>query len=98
SAYSISEKKETGAFFGSAPVTNRARSLLATRHYRWHVTLRDLNTLVRRDEFSFASAVAAMKFSSDGTKFYVLTQDQNFFVIATDGASAPTKMAKDSGN
>lgn len=85
SAYSISGNKEAGAFFGNAPVANSARNLLATRSDRWHVTLRDLNTLARVDDFNFASPVAAMKFSADGSKLYVLTQGQTFYVLSTGG-------------
>jgi hypothetical protein len=88
-SYSLAEKKGVGVVFGNSPVANAPRNLLATRNDRWHVTLRDLDTLQKKDEFGFASPVATMRFSSDGNKLYVLTQDQTFFILSTGASAAP---------
>lgn len=92
-SYSLSQKKEVGSLFGNSPVANAERNLLATANDRWHITLSDLTSLSKKDQFAFASPVAALRFSADGSKLYVLTQDQTFFVLSTDGPATDSVKA-----
>lgn len=64
------------------------RELIASTNDRFHVSLNDLKTLASKDSFAFSSPILAMLFSQDGSRLYVLTQDQTIFALGTDGAKA----------
>ena len=47
------------------------------------LTLYDLTTLAKRDEFVFESPVALATFVKEGRQLFVLTEDQNVFLLDT---------------
>jgi hypothetical protein len=86
-AYSITTRQEIGAIFATNVEAHAEQSLIAALNDPWHLSLYDLNTLAKKDEFTFASPVAATRFTRAGDKLLVLTRDQTLYVLNTSGVS-----------
>jgi tricorn protease-like protein len=60
-----------------------ASGLLAIENMPGQVSIYSLSDMEKRDELTFAREVSAMRFSADGTRLLVLTEDQQVFWIDT---------------
>jgi hypothetical protein len=79
--YRLSTGELAGHAFGDRPVLAPGSGLLKVGNGDGRVTIYDLATMQRRDDFTFVHGVALTRFSADGTKFFVVTEDQTAFVI-----------------
>jgi hypothetical protein len=80
-AYSITAKQQVGAIFGSDMEAHQGRSLFAALNDRWHISVYDLVSLTKKDGFAFANRIAGFRFTHDGGKLLVLTNDQTLYVL-----------------
>lgn len=84
------ERLKLTAFY---PALYGPAGLLAVAQEGGHLVLYDLNTGQQRDVFDFPSMVVYSRFSADGRRMLVLTQDQSIYVLdlATALAAPPPK-------
>jgi hypothetical protein len=66
---------------------SRASNLLCVENERGQLTIYDLVSMEKRDEFVFSSPVLLTRFSNDGKSLFVLTASQTAYVL--DVSSPP---------
>lgn len=90
--YSLSSGRVTTKGYGHDPSATGSTNLLATADGH-RLTLLDLNTGLKSDEYLFPDAPVYSHFSTDGKRLLVLTEQQFIYVldIAAAGAGAPAK-------
>lgn len=79
--YSVSTGEQKGKFFGRAPAISKTAGLLAVETERGQLTVYDLASGERKDQFTFSAPVALVHFSADGRRLFVLTADQTAYVL-----------------
>jgi WD40 repeat protein len=79
--YSISTGEQKGKFFGRTPAISKEAGLLAVETERGQLTVFDLASSEKRDQFTFSGPVSLARFSSDGKRLFVLTADQTAYVL-----------------
>jgi hypothetical protein len=90
--YSLTSGERTGIVFGGEPVISVATGLMATQNERGELSLYDLSTLARREQYAFKSPIAFVAFAADNQRFVVLTGDQVAYTmeLPVQAASALT--------
>ena len=87
--YSLSTGEQKGRVFGSRAVIGRmdgkSAGLMCVENERGKLTVYDLATLEKRDEFTFTHPVSLTSFSQDGKKLFALTANQAVYVLNVDG-------------
>jgi hypothetical protein len=79
--YSLASGQLKGRLFGGDAEVSAARGLAYVQNEPGQLVLYDLATMERRDALIFSSPVATMRFSADGTRFFVLTGAQEAYVL-----------------
>jgi hypothetical protein len=92
--YSLATGEGKGKVFGRKPAVSAVSGLLCTGNERGQLTVYDLATLSKREEFVFSSPVAYTSFGADGTRLFVLTENQNAYVLDLSGAARMAGAAK----
>jgi hypothetical protein len=86
--YSLSTGEQKGRVFGSRAVIGRmdgkSAGLMCVENERGKLTVYDLATLEKRDEFTFTHPVSLTSFSQDGKKLFALTANQAVYVLNVD--------------
>lgn len=86
--YSLPTGERTGILFGRQPVISVASAVLAAQNERGQLSLYDLNTLARREEYVFTSPIVYTAFAGDHRRFLVLTGNQRAYTIQLPSPSA----------
>ena len=81
--YSVATGELIGHAFGSDPVVSATAKLLAVDVGAGRIVLYDLESMHRRDQYTFTHRVPLKAFSGDGKKFFVLTADQTAYILDT---------------
>jgi WD40 repeat protein len=89
--YSLASGAQTGKVFGRRPALSPENNVLCAGNERGQLTLYDLTTLAKRDEFVFESPVALAAFVKKGRELFVLTEDQDVFLL--DASRVPDSRA-----
>jgi WD40 repeat protein len=88
--YSISTGVQKGRVFGGRAIIGRgdgqSASLMCVENERGKLTVYDLATMEKRDEFNFTHPVSLSSFSRDGKSLFVLTSNQVSYVLNVSGA------------
>ncbi|HEY7546033.1 MAG TPA: hypothetical protein VID27_14170, partial [Blastocatellia bacterium] len=79
--YSLSTGEQKGRMFGARATINTTTNLLCVENERGQLTVYDLKTMEKRDEFLFSSPVEFARFSADGKSLFVLTASQTAYVL-----------------
>ncbi len=79
--YSIATGEQKGKLFGRRPVVSSAGGLLCVENERGQLSLYDLATLRKRDQFVFTSPISMVQFALDGKRLFVLTSGQTAYVL-----------------
>ena len=79
--YSLKTGEQKGKMFGGRASVGQASGLLCVENERGKLTLYDLASMEKRDQFSFSSPVAMTRFSADGKSLFVLTRNQTAYVL-----------------
>jgi hypothetical protein len=79
--YALAGGEPKGKFFGHRPSASKESKLLSVENERGQLTLYDLTTMEKRDQFSFSSPVSLTQFSPDGKRLFVLTANQTAYVL-----------------
>ena len=85
--YSVGTGELKGHAFGTSPVISTASGLLSVNLGGGRISIHDLATMHRRNQFTFAAPVVVASFSADGKRLFVLTSDQTVYVL--DPAASP---------
>ena len=92
--YSLNAGEQTGILFGRRPVISGQMSLLASENERGQLTIYDLNTLRRREQYVFTSPIAYSYFAADNRRLFVLTGDQTAYFIKLPGGEMKDASAR----
>jgi len=79
--YSVKSGEQTGIIFGRRPVLSGTAPLLAAENERGQLSLYDLNTLTRREQYVFTSPIAYTYFAADSRRLFVLAGNQTAYFI-----------------
>ncbi len=79
--YSLSTGEQKGRMFGARATISTATNLLCVENERGQLTVYDLKTMEKRDEFLFSSPVEFARLSADGKSLFVLTANQTAYVL-----------------
>jgi hypothetical protein len=79
--YVLSTGELKGYAFGGDAVVNAASGLMAVDVGGGRLALYDMASMKRRDEFTFVRPIQLIAFTPDGSRLFVLTQDQTTFVL-----------------
>lgn len=90
--YSLRTGEEKGKVFGRRAAINPTSNLLCVENESGNLTIYDLTSLAKRDEFTFPHAVALTRFSADGRKLLVVTADQTAYILDVSSKSARQQM------
>ena len=79
--YSLATGELQGYAVGYEPIANTKAGLLAVDTGGGRLVIYDLKTLRRRDQLTFTTDIPLKAFNADGTRLFVLTDDQKAHVI-----------------
>jgi len=79
--YSLSSGTQVGKTFGGRALLGRASGLLCVENERGQLTIYDVRSMEKRDQFIFSSPVSLTQFSPDGKRLFVLTASQTAYVL-----------------
>jgi WD40 repeat protein len=80
--YSVATRELQGYAVGTEPIVNTTAGLMAVSTGGGRIVLYDLKTLRRRDQLTFTREIPLKAFNADGTRLFVLTDDQRAHVLA----------------
>jgi hypothetical protein len=80
--YSIATGELQGYAVGTQPIVNTTAGLMAVSTGGGRIVLYDLKTLRRRDQLTFTCEIPLKAFNADGTRLFVLTDDQRAHILA----------------
>jgi WD40 repeat protein len=79
--YSLSTGRQKGKMFGARADASSVNNLLAVENGDGLMTLYDLNTLDKREQFTFPSRISLLRFSEDGKRLFILTANQTVYIL-----------------
>jgi WD40 repeat protein len=85
--YALAGGEPKGKFFGHRPAASKESNLLSVENERGQLTLYDLSTMQKRDQFTFSGPVSLAQFSADGKRLFVLTANQTAYVLNVNTAA-----------
>ena len=85
--YSLSTGEQKGRVFGSRAAISVASGLLCVENARGQLTLYDLASMEKLDQFTFSNAVELARFSADGKSLFVLSANQTVYLLDLSGLS-----------
>jgi hypothetical protein len=87
--YSLATGEQKGRVFGSRAIIGgigvQSDGLMCVENERGKLTIYDLASLEKRDEFTFSHPVSLTSFSRDGKRLFVLTANQSAYVLDVAG-------------
>jgi WD40 repeat protein len=87
--YSLSTGEQKGRVFGSRAViggvSGKSAGLICVENERGKLTIYDLASLEKSDEFTFSHPVSLVTFSQDGKRLFVLTANQAVYLLNVAG-------------
>jgi Peptidase family M48 len=86
--YQLASGEAKGKVFGGRAAVSQESKLLAVENEGGKLTIYDLASMEKRDQFVFSSPVSLARFSADGRRLFALTANQSAYVI---DVSAPPR-------
>jgi WD40 repeat protein len=80
--YSVANGELKGSVFGERPIISPS-GLMGIRNKRGQLQFYTLPALEKGSQLNFSSSISMDSFSADGTRLFVLTEDQNFYIFDT---------------
>lgn len=94
--YSLKSGELKGRAFGDRATVSQASGLLCVENESGQLTIYSLATMEKRDQFVFSNSVSLARFSGDGRRLFVLTSNQNVYLLDVSSlAGAPSNVKKD---
>jgi hypothetical protein len=85
--YSLATGEAKLRVFGGRAAASAASNLMCVENEPGQLTVYDLVSMERRDEFTFSSPVAMHSFSPDGKRLFVLTKSQMVYSLEVSSGS-----------
>jgi WD40 repeat protein len=85
--YSISGAQPERRLFGNRPIVSADGSLLALENETGHIEVYDLKSLQKQHDLDFSNPVSIVQFAGNAKNLFVLTSDQNAFLVNLAGTS-----------
>jgi len=79
--YSLSSGQQKGKVFGRLTAISPESNLLCVENGEGLLTLHELASFEKREQFTFPSRVSLVRFSDDGKRLFVLTSDQTVYLL-----------------
>ena len=79
--YSLKSGEQKGRVFGAYATVSPASKLLCVENESGKLTVYDLETMEKRDEFIFTRPISMLRFSQDGKRLFVLTVSQTVYIL-----------------
>ena len=79
--YSLKTGELKGRVFGAYATVAQNTKLLCVENESGKIAVYDLESMEKRDEFSFPNRISLMRFSQDGRRLFVLTRDQTVYIL-----------------
>ncbi len=85
--YSLSTGEQKGRVFGRRAAISPASGLLCVENEKGQLTLYDLASMEKRDQFTFSNSVELARFSADGKSLFVLSANQTVYLLDVSALS-----------
>ena len=79
--YSLATGEPKARLFGRSPIISRAGGLLCVENERGQLSLYDLRTMEKRDQFIFSRPISLTQLSDNGKRLFVLTDNQTVYLL-----------------
>lgn len=83
--YSLKSGELLWRFFGNYPTINPVTGILAVENVAGQVSIYDLKNGGKIDDLVFPSELVYARFSDDGKRLFILTRNQNYYIINSEG-------------
>ena len=87
--YSLKTGELTGRVFGADATVSLVNKLLCVENEAGKLAIYDLETLTKLDEFVFSSPTSLLRFSADGRRLFVLTDNQSIYYFNVSALNKP---------
>ena len=87
--YSLASGRQKGKVFGNRAALSAASNLLCVENGTGFLTLYDLASFEKRQQYTFNGPVALIRFSPDGNRLFVLTANQVVYLLDVSSFAAP---------
>ncbi|HEY0005725.1 MAG TPA: M48 family metalloprotease [Pyrinomonadaceae bacterium] len=88
--YSLKTGEQKGRVFGGYAAVSRQSGLLCVENEIGKLAIYSLETLEKRDQFTFSSPISLIRFSEDGQRLFVLTGNQIVYLLDVSAKSQPS--------
>ena len=79
--YSLSSGEQKGKVFGNDAIINPSGKLLCVENEDGKLTIYDLVSMEKRDQFVFSNSIAVARFTPEGKSLFVLTANQTAYFL-----------------
>jgi WD40 repeat protein len=79
--YSLSSGEQKGKVFGNSAIINPSGKLLCVENEDGQLTIYDLVSMEKRDQFVFSSPIKLARFTPEGKSLFVLTANQSAYFL-----------------
>ncbi len=79
--YSLKTGEQKGRVFGAYATISPVSKLLCVENEDGKIAVYDLESMKKRDEFTFSSPISMLRFSRDGRRLFVLTAAQTVYIL-----------------
>jgi WD40 repeat protein len=79
--YSLKTGEQKGRVFGAYAAVSQASKLLCVENESGKLTVYDLETMEKRDDYVFTRPISMLRFSQDGKRLFVLTVAQTAYIL-----------------
>ena len=79
--YSLNSGQQKGKVFGRLAALSAVSNLLCVENGEGLLTLHELTSFEKRQQFTFPSRISLVRFGNDGKRLFVLTADQTVYLL-----------------
>ena len=95
--YSLKTGELKGRVFGNFATVSPVAGLLCVENESGQLTVYSLETMEKRDQFTFSSPVSLIRFSKDGRRLFVLTSNQVAYTLDVSSLVSPSTAVQNDG-
>jgi hypothetical protein len=92
--YSLKTGEMKGRVFGGYATVSPVGNLLCVENESGKLSVYDLSTMEKREQITFSSPVALVRFTEDGRRLFVLTSNQTTYLFDTTAISKSSPTTK----
>jgi WD40 repeat protein/predicted SprT family Zn-dependent metalloprotease len=92
--YSLKTGELKGRVFGGFATVSSIANLLCVENEKGQLTIYNLETMEKRDQFNFSSPVSLIRFNEDGRRLLVLTSNQTAYILDVSSTATSSSAVK----